>query len=203
MDLYTIWMVLAIGLASNLDNAGVGIAYGVRKIRISRVANSIIACASMIATFIGGALGNVVSLWVSVFIAHLIGTVVMVSVGIWVLCQPLIEKQTAKRASNKHLMTQILRSPVDADRDHSKSINSKEAVLLGTALSMNALAGGFDAGIIGIPLIATAMAVGLFSYLLMAVCSYVGSKFAANIIGEHATILSGLLLIIIGLQQIF
>lgn len=203
MDLYTLWLVIAIGIASNLDNAGVGIAYGVRRIVISRAANFVIAIASAVATFLGGAIGNIIAQWVSVFTAHLIGTVVMVGVGVWVLCQPFIEKRTAKRALNTHLVTQILRSPEEADRDHSQSINSKEALLLGVALSMNALAGGFDAGIIGVPVFATAMVVGTFSYVLMAACTFIGRKYAADRLGDHATVLSGLILIMIGLQQIF
>ncbi len=202
MDLYTILMVIGIGLASNLDNAGVGIAYGVRKIQISGLANLIIAGISIGATLIGGGVGGLVSLWISPFVAHLIGTIVIVSVGIWVMCQPYLEHKTKKREASNNLVTKILRSPEDADRDQSKTISMSEAVVLGIALSMNALAGGFDAGITRLNLIATALTVGILSYILMAFCSYIGSRFAADKLGDRATILSGLLLILIGLQQI-
>lgn len=202
MDFYSILLVIGIGLASNLDNAGVGIAYGVRKIQISGLANLMIAVISVIATLIGGALGGLVSNWITPFMAHLIGTIVIVGVGIWVMCQPFLEKKTKKREANSNLVTQILRSPEEADRDQSKTISIGEAVLLGTALSMNALAGGFDAGITRLNLFATAISVGVLSYILMAVCSYIGSRYAADKLGDRATILSGLLLILIGLHQI-
>ena len=38
-----LFSIFLIGIASNLDNAGVGIAYGIRKIRISWLNNFIIA----------------------------------------------------------------------------------------------------------------------------------------------------------------
>lgn len=202
MDLYSVLMVIGIGLASNLDNAGVGIAYGVRRIQISGLANLIIAGISIAATLIGGGLGGLVSLWITPFMAHLIGTIVIVSVGIWVMCQPLLEKKTKKREASNSLVTQILRSPEEADRDQSKTISIGEAVILGIALSMNALAGGFDAGITRLNLVATALTVGVLSYILMALCSYIGSRFAAEKLGDRATILSGLLLIFIGLHQL-
>ncbi len=43
-----------IGIASNLDNAGVGIAYGIRKIRISWFNNFIIAFFGFLFTLLAG-----------------------------------------------------------------------------------------------------------------------------------------------------
>lgn len=202
MDLTTILMVIGIGLASNLDNAGVGIAYGVRRIHISRLANLIIAAISVIATLLGGGIGGLIANWISPFLAHLIGTIVLVSVGVWVMCQPFLEKKLKQRERQQNVLTQILRSPEEADRDQSKTISIGEALLLGIALSMNALAGGFDAGITRLNLFATAFVVGALSYLLMGVCSYIGTRYAADRVGDRATIISGLILIIIGFHQL-
>ncbi|MEX5522262.1 sporulation membrane protein YtaF, partial [Bacillus cereus] len=45
-----LFSIFLIGIASNLDNAGVGIAYGIRKIRISWFNNFIIAFCNYSAT---------------------------------------------------------------------------------------------------------------------------------------------------------
>lgn len=203
MDLNSMWIILGIGLASNLDNAGVGIAYGVRRIHISFWANVTIAIISIVATIVGGTIGGIASLWLSPLLAHSIGTAVLVSVGVWVIYQPFLAQRTQKKAPPPNTVTQILRTPERADVDRSQSISIAEAVLLGVALSMNALAGGFDAGITQTNLIATAIVVGALSFVLMAVCSYVGARFTAKRLGDRATILSGLLLILIGIFQLF
>lgn len=52
-----LFSIFLIGIASNLDNAGVGIAYGIRKIRISWFNNFIIAFFGFLFTLLAGFLG--------------------------------------------------------------------------------------------------------------------------------------------------
>ncbi len=49
-----LFSIFLIGIASNLDNAGVGIAYGIRKIRISWFNNFIIAFFGFLFTLLAG-----------------------------------------------------------------------------------------------------------------------------------------------------
>lgn len=203
MSSYGLLAVIAIGLASNLDNAGVGIAYGVRKIRIPWYSNLAIACISFIATFVSGLFGSVISSWIAPWIGQLIGTFVIVGVGVWVLVQPLVEKKHSPLEKDSNHLTRLLRNPEEADKDSSKSISLGESILLGIALAMNALAGGFNAGITHLNIWHTSLSVGLFSYILLALCTSFGEKYAAEKFGNQATIVSGILLILIGLHQIF
>lgn len=96
MNSYNLWAIIAIGLASNLDNAGVGIAYGVRKIRIPWYSNLAISIISLLATLTSGLFGTWISSYIDPWIGQFIGTVVIVGVGIWVLLQPLTEKKIAE-----------------------------------------------------------------------------------------------------------
>ncbi|MNW43769.1 manganese efflux pump MntP [compost metagenome] len=100
-------------------------------------------------------------------------------------------------------LTRLLRNPEEADKDSSKSISLGESVVLGIALAMNALAGGFNAGITHLNVWYTSISVGLFSYLLLAACAGFGEKVAAEKFGNRATVISGLLLILIGIHQLF
>ncbi|MMZ63519.1 hypothetical protein D1872_257810 [compost metagenome] len=202
MSSYSFLAVVVIGLASNLDNAGVGIAYGVRKIRIPWYSNLAISIISFLATLLSGMFGNWLALWIHPWIGQLIGTIVIVSVGVWVLLQPFVEKKTVsldQEANNP--VTRLLRYPEEADKDSSKSISLGESILLGIALAMNALAGGFNAGITHLNIWYTSLSVGVFSFLLLAVCAEFGEKYAAEKLGNRATIISGLLLILIGVHQ--
>lgn len=202
MELDSIIIVLLISVASNLDNAGVGISYGIRDIHIPVKANAMIAFISAVATLIGGAFGSWLTHWIKPTFAHLIGTIVIVSVGIWVLCQPMLKNRSAEGKGSTNMVTQILRTPEKADRDESKSISFTESITLGIALSMNALAGGFDVGVTDLNIFLAALFVGIISFLMISVCCWIGRRFVSDKIGDKATILSGLLLIYIGLLQI-
>lgn len=194
-------LILGIGIASNLDNAGVGIAYGARKIRISLISNSIIALMGFSFALVGGLFGNLISLWLTPFTCQLISMTVLVTIGVFVLNQQLLAKKTFEQPSG-NLLSRVLRNPEGADLDNSKSIGLSESVILGIALSINNLAGGFSAGITQLDILATASVSGLFSFLCIGLCAIFGLKLAAGRLGERATIISGILLILVGVRQI-
>ena len=197
----SIAIVCAISVASNLDNAGVGIAYGVRGVKISGTANGLIALISGVATLLAGVAGNLIIHYVPSNVATYIGGGVMMLVGLWVLTEPL-RSRSKRRLGDDIVFTRILRDPMVADFDRSKHISMGEAAILGVALALNALAGGFDAGVIHIPVWLTSFGVAIFSYLLLGFSAYVGRRYAAEKLGNKATVIAGILLLLIGIHQV-
>lgn len=200
-----------IAIAANLDNLGVGIAYGIQKITISHWANLVIAVISLLATWLSGAVGEAISFYLSPQVAGTIGAVMLFGVGIWVITQPIVtaikENQPIvdlKISSTKIYVgpTEILAYPERADIDLSRDVGHWEAVLLGIALSINAIAGGFDAGAVGVSYLLESALVGVFSFITILAGSYFGKKYAAEQLGKYATVISGTLLILIGAHQI-
>ncbi|MED1203625.1 sporulation membrane protein YtaF [Heyndrickxia acidicola] len=203
MHLENVLLMIAIGVASNLDNAGVGVAYGIKKIKVPFVANSIIAFIGFLFALLGGLFGNWVSIWLSPFVCNIIGMIVLVTIGVWVLSQPYIEKRVKHRPSNRNLLLQILQNPEDADLDGSKSVGLLESLLLGVALSINNLAGGFDTGITHLNIWITSLISGVFSYVCVGVCAYLGSRVSGERLGRQASFIAGIILILVGLHQVF
>ncbi|GMA50568.1 sporulation membrane protein YtaF [Alicyclobacillus contaminans] len=199
--------IIAIAVASNLDNAGVGIAYGVRRIAISRLANVWIALISGLATYVSGVAGDTVTRYVTPWAAAWIGGTVMLAVGAWVCSEPCRKRRQQRLEKEKtgkaNVVKRILEDPVAADFDRSQTISLKEATVLGIALAINALAGGFDAGVVHIGIVWTAFSVALCSYALLGASAWVGRKYAARALGDRATYIAGLLLMFIGLHQIW
>ena len=99
-----------IGIASNLDNAGVGIAYGIRKIRISWFNNFIIAFLVFI-YFISWIFGNWIALFISEFTANLIGAIVLGIIGVFILCQPFLGQRNTVGSKDGNVLMGILRDP--------------------------------------------------------------------------------------------
>ena len=115
--------------------------------------------------------------------------------------QQRLTNKTMEQPS-ENLLIRVLRNPEEADLDGSKSIGLSESVILGIALSINNLAGGFSAGITQLNIVATASVSGLFSFLCTGLCAFFGLKFAAGRLGEKATTISGILLILVGVRQL-
>jgi len=203
---------ILIAIAANLDNLGVGIAYGVLKIKISHMANFTIAVISFIATWLSAKAGEVISFYLSPQIAIIIGASLLCGVGIWVISQPIITAYKTNQPivdlqifNTRIYMgpSEILRYPERIDLDNSRDIGYWEAMLLGTALSINALAGGLYAGTFGIASLLQASLVGITSFFTIAAGYYFGKRYAAEQLGKYATIVSGTLLIAIGVHQLF
>lgn len=196
--------VIAIAVASNLDNAGVGIAYGVRKIRFSWWSNLIISVISGMATLVAGTAGSIVTHYLPANFTGILGAAVMIAVGLWVISEPWRDRRRSRRRLDEnHMVRKILRDPAYADFDNSKSISFHESLVLGFALALNALAGGFDAGVVHIGVGWTTLAVTVASFVLLAVSDYVGRRYASRLFGSRATYIAGLLLIAIGIYQLY
>ncbi|QEL82855.1 sporulation membrane protein YtaF (plasmid) [Bacillus sp. JAS24-2] len=197
-----IFSIILIGISSNLDNAGVAIAYGMRKIQISWFHNLIIACFGFLFTLLGGIFGNWISLFISEFTANLIGAIVLGGIGILVLCQSLLSKDDQFHQKTEDGKRKILHQPEYNVLNSSKIIGLSETMILGIALSINNIAGGFDAGITNLNLWWTAFVSGIFSLMCMSIFSEIGKTFLAEYLGKWASVISSILLILIGMNQI-
>ncbi|WP_067621280.1 sporulation membrane protein YtaF [Alicyclobacillus acidiphilus] len=204
MAITSLLTMLALAIAANLDNAGVGIAYGVRKIHISTLANLIVAFITGIATILSGWVGSTLSRYIHPVVANGIGAAVMFAVGLWIISEPYrSRRKRLKAARNGSVIGRILEDPAEADFDKSKTIGMLEAVILGIALAMNAFAGGFDAGVTHLNLWGTTLFVTVFSFVLLGLSAYLGRRYAAKALGDKATLIAGLLLLAIGVHQIW
>ncbi|PMB51009.1 hypothetical protein CEN40_00285 [Fischerella thermalis CCMEE 5205] len=90
-----------LALAANVDNLAVGIAYGFKKIRIGLSTNLFIAFISALGTYLGTSVGEDISKHLNISVANVIGSTVLVGIGIWVI------RETLKREYKKTKMRLI------------------------------------------------------------------------------------------------
>lgn len=195
-DPQALLFMIFIGIASNLDNAGIGIAYGIRNVRITPFANAIISFLNGLATLVAGIFGNWFSLWLSAFMANLLGVLILVTLGLKLIIGNLF--QPTKSSQSKDTMSPTL---LHSFTDKADKISLLETLILGFALSVTNLVAGFDAGLYQLNIWLTSFFAMLFSYINIAVFIYLGSKFSKKHLEKHTTIIAGSLLIIIGISQ--
>jgi putative sporulation protein YtaF len=217
-------VLLMVGIGANLDNLGVGIAYGLAKNPVPPFSNSIIAVLSATLTYLAMVFGSYVGAFMPTETANDVGAIILIAVGIWVAWESVITRwwhslykrielsigdfrartQAIWLTSSKN---QAILSPVlnqgSQRRKRSEELTLKETLILALSLSFNAMAGGFGASLAGHNAIAFSIAVGLFSYLTIAVGQEVSMSLASRWLGIFSQKAAGVLLVAIGVCELY
>ncbi len=228
-----------LAIASNVDNFAVGIAYGMKKLKIGILTNLFIALVSAIGTFLSISVGEDINNYLSVDVANVLGSLVLVAVGIWSIEETF--KREGKRAKKKAKMRQEMRvlvaagsnrmmsdtitddssqefsqeflqefsyenfleNPEKADLDRSGYIDVRESIALAFGLTLNNLGSGVGGGISHLNAVITTFLVFTLSLLGMSGGYLLGDRFTTRVSGFWAGIISGVLVIIIGVYEYF
>lgn len=195
-----------IALVNNIDNIGVRIAYSIRGIKISTWKNIWISIItffiSSLAAFLGGTLSSVMSKGLS----SILSMILLTTIGLWIILEPYIKDRNESKPKDdntkQNSIYNILKKPENADMDNSNDIDFKEATFLGIALSINNIGGGLSAGMIGLNYFFVGFFSAVISFAALWAGNYVTDFFIKRNIGNKATIVAGIVLILIGVKQI-
>lgn len=223
-----LFAIVLLALSTSLDSLGVGIVYGLRKIRLPFASNLLIAVLTGLGTFAAMKAGEYVFTLLPRVWAGYISAGVMIAAGVWIMFQSWAKpsenngKKTDEaevvvkleatcgpravmilRIESLGLLIRILKEPTAIDRDCSGTVDFKEACVLGLALSLNNLAGGLGGGMLGLNPELTALLTSAVSFFFFVVGIKIGHNYLSNWIGERATQIAGLVLIAIGVYELF
>lgn len=217
-------MVL-LAFAVSLDGFGVGMTYGIRRIRLPVLSVVIISLCSGLVLYVAMRIGTLLQDWLPPHYASIVGAVILIGIGLVALAQFIRsgeEAQTTDDATDDQqlettptqtvftlelrmfgIIIQILRKPSTADMDRSGVIGAGEAILLGTALSLDAFGAGIGAALVGFPSIPMAVLIMVASGTFL----WMGRKF-----GQWAShwryirklsALPGIIMIAMGIFKLF
>ncbi len=195
------WILPAIliGIAGNLDNLGVGVAYGARRIGIPAGPNLFIALVAGAGTLVMGYAGSGIGHALAPAMANALGALCIMAVGVWVLWPRKPHPDTADPAKGP---IRLIHNPEQADEDRSGDISLAESLALSVALGINAWAGGLGGGLVGVPPWALAVSTAGFSYLTLFAGEHLGRRALGHWLGNKASLVAGLLLILIGIKDL-
>jgi putative sporulation protein YtaF len=209
--------ILTLAISSNFDNLGVGIVYGIRGTCIPFAANLLIALITGAGTLLSMLVGTTLHHILKPQLAIFLGGMAMIGIGAWVIVQamgclreakPSTEQlQDARKVISQHIMfsnvVKFLDDPFFLDKICSTHIHIRETVLLGVALTLNNLVNGVAAGMLGLNLFLVTSFVAIFSILAIWAGRSAGRSSRYRWIGNVTGPVSGLLLISIGVYEIF
>ncbi|MEK4565876.1 sporulation membrane protein YtaF [Alkalihalobacillus sp. FSL R5-0424] len=206
--------LVVLAFALSLDSYGVGLTYGLRKMKIPFVSLLFIACCSGASILIAMALGKTIVLYLSQDVAEAIGAILLIAIGLFTLWQvyaPAKKKPKPVRKKKEHpfsfqlrifgFVIHVLREPLKADMDESGAITGREALLLGAALSLDAFGAGVGAALLGYAPWLLAVCVAFMSGFFLMLGMKSGFRFASISWINRLAFIPGVLLIIIGIWK--
>ncbi|MGV0027521.1 hypothetical protein [Phormidesmis priestleyi] len=232
---------LLLSTSSNVDNFAVAVAYGVKKLKIGIFSNLLIAIVSALGTILSLSVGNVISRYLPAPVANVLGSGVLIVIGIIGIWDTLErekkkarERNRAKKmmrslvaagihasdysqnypdvavmqASDTTLLDDIayegfLEDPAKADLDRSGHIDVKESIAIAFGLTINNLGSGVGAGISGFNVAITTILTFACSILAILVGYFLGDRLTTKMTGSGVGILSGLLMVALGVYEYF
>ncbi len=204
--------IILFSLAVSGDGLMVGVAYGIRNIKIPVISLLVIALSSALAVSVSMVLGKALSLLISPHQATTIGSIMILIIGIYFLLQAGRQKiMNLQQSEQDPLLTlnvkclgiiiQILKKPVSADFDSSGEISPREAFFLGLALAMDALGAGAGLALAGMNIFFTAISVGMVKFILVNAGIRVGQRMQNERWQSLAPFLTGLIFIAVAMIE--
>ena len=123
---------ILLALSVSIDSLGIGISYGIKHTKISKISNFTLFSISFLMTSFSIFIGNSISSLLSEKFSILIGSLLLIFLGIYGIYKNISQQTT------------------NYDFNHSNEIDSKEAIFLGLALSIDSFCVGLGSGIIGL-----------------------------------------------------
>lgn len=170
--------ILSLGIATNLDNVCIGIAYGLAGKRIRRIHNLLVSLISGAFAFVACVAAQLLSDQ-NATLAMIIGSLMLAGLGIYTIVQALRESETCSK---------------QADRPTSLS----EMAVLGVTLALNCLAASFGVGLGGIPAVWVGLSVMGFSYIAVGLGNIVGLRTKRMFSSRWLNVASGAILLLMG-----
>ena len=205
--MHNLFYTFFIALSNNFDNIGVRIAYSIRGIKISTLINIWISVITFFISYFAAFSGTMITGFFGKQLSSIIAMLLLAAIGSYMILEQYIRRvkkdpdEEADR-ENASSILQVLVKPENADMDRSKHIDFKEATILGIALSINNVGGGLSAGMMGLSSLLVGLLSAVISFMALWSGNYIAEFFIKWNISNKATVVAGLVLIAIGINQV-
>lgn len=208
---------ILLAFCSTLDSLGIGITYGLKNTHIIFSAKIILFLCSFFITLLALFLGNFLSYLFPNNTTNIIGCFILILIGSFMIVSCFkTEKEKTKIEEKENslkvyrffirflgITVQIIRNPNNSDFDHSNKIDSKEAIFLGIALSLDSIGIGISSSMLEINFFFLPFCISILQLLFLSFGNFLGRKIKniSHIPENIWSIVAGFLLIFIGFTK--
>ena len=175
---------ILLALSSSLDSLGIGITYGIKNMKISKISRLILFTISCFVSFSSILLGNFINNFISNSFANLIGCSVLVFIGVSMIFKSISNSNNVK---------------------NSNLIDPRESIALGFALSLDSLGIGISYSLTDSTSFLFPFFIGIFQVAFLNLGIFCGKKIKniSNLPDFVCSLVSGILLILFGIFRLF
>lgn len=173
-----------IALLNSIDNIGIGAAYSIAGIKVKLVKNILIAFIAFIVSFLAALFGQLISYYLNDTECTIISMLLLILMGTNMIYTSFSKKR-------------------NTDLNNINELDFKEALSVGIALALDDISSSVSSSLIGYSAFMTSFPYFIISLVIFFSGNYV-SKFITKFnFGKKATLIAGILMILIGIFQFF
>ncbi len=193
---------LLFGVSASLDALLMGITYGIRRVHIGILPNLLTSFITLTGTCLSVGCGSLLGPLLPASLGTWIGSAVLILYGLYYL------KKSMSRLRKKYLLSTKSENVPDfscelTKTEHPETLSYRSALALGIALSANNMGIGLSASVAGLTLAPAAVMTILFSVAFLYLGNHLGRSCLSQRIGVAADGVSGMLLILLGLWELW
>lgn len=203
---------ILLALSLNLDSFGIGVSYGMKKIKVPFASLLMINLMSIL--FFSAAYGTGLLLlgFIHIFQAKILSSAIIVLLGMIFYIQAYLDCKYPPESSNQTITSipikvfgiviNIIRDPSSGDRDASGVIDTKEALYIGAALAIDSFAVGLAVSIANLHILSFISAAFISNLIFFWSGNFIGVNL--GLISKQHTLkyFSALILIFLGLLRL-
>lgn len=205
---------LLLAVSVSMDALGMGISYGIRKIKVPFLSRLMICGISILITGAAVFLGGAVLSLLHPGAAKLIGAGMLALLGCFIILQAFAGEKSEKKKKCGTLKSifikplgvtiQIVRDPIFCDFDKSNRIDVFEAVYLGVALSIDSFGVGVSSAVSGLNSMVIPLAAGVCQLCMLYAGEFFGARLEKHRRGSAKlwNVISGVLLLVIAVLRL-
>ena len=216
---------LILAISSSIDSLGIGITYGIKNTKITFLAKIVLFIVAFTISIISIWFGNIIKYILPDFLVSYLGCTILILMGLFMCFQSLkrnnhdtksiLKNETKTLTSEPKVYSffikflgitiKIIKNPNYSDLDSSNTIDYKEALFLGLALSLDSFCIGIGFGMLNISSLIFPLLISCFQLLFLSIGNYFGRKLYkfSKLPDNVWSLISGFLLISIGFMKIF
>lgn len=193
---------LLFGISASLDALLVGVSYGIRRVRIRLWQNLLISLITLLGTCLSVEAGEWLGAFLPEAVSSRIGSFILISLGIYYIAKFVTALlRTRRRTFIQKCKTSELASV--SVKECPSRLKLAEVFTLSVMLSLNNLSAGISASLAGLTLIPAAISTLFCSVLFLSAGNRLGGSPVLQFAGRAADPISGILLVGLGLVQLF
>lgn len=184
-------------LAISIDSFIIAYTYGLSGVQISFVQRMKIALTVGIVFYFSMKMGTWLLLFLSLKVTEMLGAFLLIFIGMSFILTALKPVE-----HSRFPLFNILKKPLNGDRDNSGFINGTEPFIIGLALSLDSIGTGISISLLGAQPLITSVVLLLLNVFILSVGIHVGKHFRKWNKFEKISVLPGCLLILFGIIKL-